>query len=145
MTTDDGTPPDREVPNPARRPPERSSIALVLCGPIVRAQISDLCEGVRATLECAGWGPVDCDVGALETDAVTVEALARVQLTARRLGRRVRFMDATPELRGLLDLMGLDEALPCGGASGLEPCGEAEEREQARGVEEERDPGDPPV
>jgi ABC-type transporter Mla MlaB component len=114
---------------------------LVLGGPIARAEIPDLCEGVRSTLECAGRGPVDCDVGALEPSAVTVEALARVQLTARRLGRRVRFMDAPPELRGLLGLMGLDEALPCG-ASGLEPCGKAEEREQARGVEEERDPGD---
>jgi hypothetical protein len=143
MTTDEGTPPDPEAPSPVRPPPERSSTVLVVGGPIARAEIPALCERVRETLECGREGAVDCDVGALEPNAVTVEALARVQLMARRLGRRVRFRDAPPELLGLLGLMGLDEALPCGGASGLEPCGQAEEREQARGVQEERDPGDP--
>jgi hypothetical protein len=142
MTTDEGTRPDPEAPSPVRPPPQRGSTVLVLGGQIARAEIPALCERVRATLECGREGSVDCDVGALAPNAVTVEALARVQLIARRLGRRVRFKGAAPELRRLLCLMGLDEALPCGGASGLDPSGQAEEREQARGVEEERDPGD---
>jgi hypothetical protein len=78
----------------------------------------------------------------MKPDAVTVEALARLQLTARRLGRHVWFSDASPELLELLRLLGLDEVLPCAD-SGVEPRGQPEEREQARGVQEERDPGDP--
>jgi ABC-type transporter Mla MlaB component len=127
----------------APRPPlEPSEKSIVITGPLARAEISDLCERVRASLEVCHAGSVDCDVGAIEADAVTVEALARLQLIARRLGWRVRVKDAPPELQELLCLMGLDEVLPCG-RSGVEPRGQAEEREQARGVQEERDPGDP--
>ena len=115
---------------------------MVVTGPLARAEIPALCQRARETLQCSA-GPVDCDVGALDPDAVTVEALARLQLIARLLGRRVRFKDASPELQRLLCLLGLDEVLPCGPASGLEPRGQAEEWEQARGVQEERDPGDP--
>ncbi|MEX0816403.1 MAG: hypothetical protein WD027_03075 [Gaiellales bacterium] len=143
MTTHDGTgPAERGAPSPARPPPEPSTSVLILGGTVARREIPEMCERARETLEC-GAGPVDCDVGAMNPDAVTVEALARLQLTARRLGRRARFKDASPELQGLLCLLGLDEVLPCGGESGLESRGQAEEREQARGVQEERDPGDP--
>jgi hypothetical protein len=144
MTTQDSTgPAGREAPSPARPPPEPSRSVLILGRPIVRADIPNLCKRVRALLEGSDTGSIGCDVGAMDPDAVTVEALARLQLTARRLGRRVRFHDAPLELRRLLCLMGLDEVLPCGGASDLEPRGQAEEREQSRGVQEERDPGDP--
>jgi ABC-type transporter Mla MlaB component len=126
-----------------RPPPELNPTVLSLEGPITRADIPALCERARALLENCTIGQITCDVGALDDDAVTVEALARLQLTARGLGRRVRFTDASPELQRLLCLMGLDEVLPCAEGSGLEPRGHAEEREQARGVQEERDPGDP--
>jgi ABC-type transporter Mla MlaB component len=115
---------------------------LALEGPIAREDIPALCERTRALLEGRGTASVACDVGALGPDAVTVEALARLQLTASRLGLRVRFRGASPELQRLLGLMGLGEVLPCGD-SGVEPGGQAEQREQARRVEEERDPGDP--
>jgi hypothetical protein len=142
MTTHDGTgPAEREVPCPARPPPEPSTSVLIFGGDIARREIPSLCERARRSLEC-GAGPVDCDVGAMKPDAVTVEALARLQLTARRLGRHVWFSDASPELLELLRLLGLDEVLPCAD-SGVEPRGQPEEREQARGVQEERDPGDP--
>ena len=78
-----------------------------------------------------------------DPDAVTVDALARMQLTARRAGRRVHLRHACGELQDLLVLMGLGEVLPCGAVSGLEPRGQAEQREQARRVEEEGDSGDP--
>lgn len=115
---------------------------LVLGGLIARDQIPALCERVGALLEDSGESRVDCDVGAMDPDTVTVDALARLQLTARRLGRGLRFKDPPPELRGLLALMGLDEVLPCGATSGVEPRGQPEEREQPRSVQEERDPGD---
>jgi ABC-type transporter Mla MlaB component len=134
--------PREAAPKAPRPPPEPSAIVLALGGPIAREEIPGLCERVGSMLEGSGRGPVDCDVGALEPDAVTVDAMARMLLTARRLGHRVRFKDAPPELWGLLRLMGLDEVLPCGATSGVEPRGQPEEREQTRGVQEERDPGD---
>jgi len=119
---------------------------LVLRDPITQADIPALCERVRALLELSEVDTVICEVGALDDpDAVTVDALARLQLTARRLGRRVRFRGACGELLDLLVFAGLGDALPCGPASGLEPRRKPEEREQALGVEEEADPGDLPV
>jgi STAS domain-containing protein len=115
---------------------------LVLGGRMGRGEIPALCDRARALLETCAAGPVECDVSALDPDAVAVDALARLQLTALRLGRRIRLRDAPAELKGLLGQLGLDEVLPCGG-SGVEPRRQAEEREQARGVQEERDPGDP--
>lgn len=116
---------------------------LVLSDPITPGDIPGLCERARVLLDKAGHDPAVCDVGALaEPDAVTVDALARLQLTARRLGRRLRFRGACGELLDLVAFVGLGDALPCGAASGVESRGQPEEREQALGVEEEADPGD---
>jgi STAS domain len=80
------------------------------------------------------------DVGALTDPGVSaVEALARVQLTAHRLGLEVRLRGAARELRELLELIGLCDVLPPV-ASGLESSGETEQREHALGVKEEADP-----
>jgi hypothetical protein len=99
-----------------------------------------------------------CDVGDVaEPDADTIDALARLQLLALRVGVRFRFSDACEDLRDLLALTGLAEVLPCeqppcdpprratsgGSSSSVEPLGQAEQREQALRVEEERDPRDP--
>ena len=119
---------------------------LVLSGPIALADVPALCERARVLLESCDAGLVVCDVeGLVDPDAVTVDALARLQLTARRLGRRVRFLHACGELEELLGLMGLGDVLPCGPASGFEPRWQTEEREQDLRVEEEADPGDPTV
>ncbi len=51
---------------------------------------------------------VICDVGGLtNVDAATVEGLARLQLTAHRMGCDVRLVNASEELHGLLALTGL--------------------------------------
>ena len=101
-----------------------------------------MCERVRFLLE-AGDDDVICDVGAVvDPDAGTVEALARMQLTARRLGRRVKIRGACGELKDLVTLSGLRDVLPCDELP-LEASGHAEQREPAGGVEEERDPADP--
>lgn len=84
-----------------------------------------------------------CDVAAIRVpDAVTVDALARIQLIARRHGRRITLRDASRELQELLDLMGLGDVIPCGEGSGIEARRQTEEREQGGGVEEEGDPAD---
>lgn len=102
-----------------------------------------MCERVRYLLQASDSDHVICDVGAvLHPDAGTVEALARMQLTARRLGGSVRLRRACGELRDLLLLSGLSDVLPCDELP-LEPLGQAEQREPSRGVEEERDPADP--
>ena len=70
-------------------------------------------------------------------DLRTVDALARVQLAARRRGLELRLCYASPELRELVTLCGLADALR------LEPRREAEEREQRLGLEEEGELDDP--
>ena len=71
-------------------------------------------------------------------DLALVDALARLQLVARRRGSRVRVRDPTADLRGLLALCGLSDAL------GVEVRREPEERE-VLGPDEVMQPGDPPA
>ena len=52
-----------------------------------------------------------CDVGALPPDATVIDALARLQLTARRLGLEVRLRHASNELQDLLAFAGLGDVL----------------------------------
>jgi hypothetical protein len=91
-----------------------------------------------------------CDVGALvEPDIGAVDALARLQLAARRSGCRIALQGVRPDMRDLVALMGLTDVLRCGGApstgSTFEAGGQPEQREEPLRVEEEADPGDPAV
>ncbi len=52
---------------------------------------------------------VVCDVGGVQASAVTVDALASLQLTARRHGLSLRFRGASKELVELIGFMGLDD------------------------------------
>ncbi len=127
------------------RPPSGpSTIVLVISGPIVRTDVPGLCGRVRAALNRTHGELVVCDVSALaDPDAVTVDALARLQLTARRLGRHVRLRHACGELRDLIALMGLQGVVRPYAALPRESPWQTEEREPTPGVEEEGDPGDP--
>ena len=105
-----------------------------------------LCARLREQLGRGDPGRVECDVGGIgDPDAVAIEALARLQLTARRMGSEIRLRNAGCELRDMLALAGLTEVVPCGAELGLEPGGKAEQGEPAGRVEEEGDPGDAPV
>src|SRR5215470_12350514 len=67
-----------------------------------------------------------CDVGALvEPDVAAVDALARLQLAARRSGCRIDLQGVAPELEDLLELMGLAEVFACHAVSGGRPGGSA--------------------
>jgi anti-anti-sigma regulatory factor len=66
----------------------------------------------------------------------TLDALARLVLSARRRGLELRVVAAPPALRELVALAGLDDAL------GLEPERQPEEREEPLRVEEEGEVGD---
>ncbi|MGW8885050.1 STAS domain-containing protein [Streptomyces sp. NPDC055749] len=92
---------------------------LVVTGRVTRADVPRLC----AELETLLYGPeadaadpvvaVDCDVGGVvHPDLALVEAVARLGLIARRAGGRgLRLRNVPPELRSLLDLVGLADAV----------------------------------
>ncbi len=125
---------------------EPSITVFVIDGPIDRADVPGLCERLRELLEGVGPDRVVCDVGAVTgPDAATVDALARMQLTARRLGRQMRLSQASCELQELLALMGLRGVLPLSAPLWVKPRRQAEEREKRRGIQEEADPGDPAI
>jgi ABC-type transporter Mla MlaB component len=85
-------------------------VAFAIRGPITRADLPGLCDRVCAVLGAAE-SVVTCDVHGVEPDAVTVDALARLQLAARRRGRRVLLRNASTSLLELVELMGLSHVL----------------------------------
>jgi ABC-type transporter Mla MlaB component len=87
------------------------TIAFAVHGRITRADLPGLCEQVCALLRTGGAEEAICDVHGVQVDAVTVDALARLQLAARRHGCRVRLRRASSELRELVAFMGLRDVL----------------------------------
>jgi hypothetical protein len=116
---------------------------------------------------------ITLDVSALPPDVLTIDALARLELAARRGGLRFRLRDASDQLRDLIAFVGLSDVLgtcaadgeridrsvqtdarakpvrPDAGiasdALGVEPRRQAEQGEERVGVEEERELDDPAV
>jgi hypothetical protein len=87
---------------------------------------------------------IACDVSQLtDPDLGTVDELARLQLAAVRRRSRIRLLNATADLQGVLVLLGLDEVLGCGPGLGIKARRQAEHREESRGVQEEGNPADP--
>lgn len=125
---------------PARPPPEPDEAALVIGRPIADGDVAALCARLRRLAE-AGATEVACDAAALEADALGVDALARLQLTARRAGCRLRLRNVAPQLRELVCFCGLERTLPLR----LEAQGQPEEREHPLGVEERVDRDDLPA
>jgi ABC-type transporter Mla MlaB component len=83
---------------------------------------------------------IPCDVAWIaRADVHVVDALARLQLAARRRGYSLQLRNASPELAQLVSLMGLAPVL------GIEMRRQAEEREERLRVEEERQLPDPPA
>jgi STAS domain-containing protein len=93
--------------------PERL-IVVVLHGRPTPAAVPVLCELLRDVIvkSHANTG-VTCDVGALgPPDDVALDALARLQLTALRLGTSVQLRNARRDLVELLAAAGLADVLP---------------------------------
>lgn len=103
---------------------------------------------------------VGCDVSRITVaDQGALEALARLQLAARRLGATIHLRNASPALADLIQLTGLadvlvvdptdpDDPTDCDRSfdlfSGVEVDRQVEEREEIR-VDEEVHRGDDPV
>ena len=92
------------------------SVAFAIRGPITRADLPGLCDRVCALLRTSG-DVVACDVAGVAPDAVTVDALARLQLAARRLGCEVRLRNPSVALLEVVELMGLTHVLAEGEVS----------------------------
>ena len=90
----------------------RPRVAAAVRGPLERRDLPGLYTRVCALLDANRGSEIDCDVGEVATDAVAIEALARLQLGARRHGCQVRLRNAAPELVELVAFMGLAEVLP---------------------------------
>jgi ABC-type transporter Mla MlaB component len=87
-------------------------VVFAIGGSLARADLPGLCDGVGAMLERSAAGIAVCDVRGVRSDAVAVDALARLQLAARRSGCRVRLRHPSDELRELLAFVGLRDVLP---------------------------------
>ena len=92
--------------------PAQETIVFAIRGPIARAELPGLCGRVCALLETSAAAVVVCDVGGVDPDAVTVDALARLQLAAARHGCQIRLRRASSELLDLVAFMGLADVLP---------------------------------
>jgi ABC-type transporter Mla MlaB component len=92
--------------------PDPRIISFAVKGPIARSDLPGLCELLCELLERSRAEVVLCDVRGVEPDAVTVDALARLQLAARRCGCQVRLRRASDDLLELVAFMGLRDVLP---------------------------------
>ncbi|MFL5926816.1 MAG: STAS domain-containing protein [Gaiellaceae bacterium] len=88
-----------------------STITFAIKGPIERSDLPGLCNRVCALLEGSSATVAYCDVDGVGVDAVTVDALARLQLGARRHDCTVRLINAAPELLALVRFMGLENVI----------------------------------
>ena len=88
------------------------TITFAIWGPIARGDLPGLSDRVCALLSEQDATVALCDVAGVDVDAVTIDALARLQLAARRQHCRIRLRNVSDELRGLIAFMGLEDVLP---------------------------------
>ena len=109
------------------RPPPTATVYAVPPA-IRRADIPELCADLAERLRGRPGGVVWCHVDTVDAPSVvTVEAVARLRLTADRHGWSLRTYGADQRLDRLAAFLGLSGLL---GEAG----GQAEQREQAGGV-----------
>jgi ABC-type transporter Mla MlaB component len=129
--------------------PEPDTAVMTLTS-LARDDVPGACERLRALIGACDADVVVCDVGELEADLTAVEVLARLRLTAQRLGCALRLRGPSRALEQMLAFCGLCDVLPVegepGGLGGIRWYGgQAEEREQPVRVEEGVEARDPPV
>jgi ABC-type transporter Mla MlaB component len=88
------------------------TVAFTITGPITTSDLQGLCDRVCVLLERSGAGLALCDVTGVEPNVATVDALARLQLAARKRGCNVRLRGASDALVELVAFMGLENVLP---------------------------------
>ena len=121
---------------PSARP---TTVVFAVAGPIARADLPAICGDVAALLEATGADIALCDVGALRPTPWRSMRSRASSSPRGGMGREVVLRHVADDLRDLLAFVGL------AGALRIEPRGQAEQREQRLGVEEERELDDPPA
>ena len=91
--------------------PEMRPVAVTIRGPLQRTDLPGLYTRVCALLTANRGATLACDVTGVAVDAVAVEALARLQLGARRHDCTVRLLSAPRELIDLASFMGLRDVV----------------------------------
>ncbi|WP_372345932.1 STAS domain-containing protein [Streptomyces sp. KL116D] len=134
-------------PGPEYVAASSSPSVVVVAGPIRPGDAPGLCERVLAARAITPTVVVDVS-GVTGTDLATIDALARMQLAARRAGGRIRLRDPSPKLALLIQLAGLAGVLraeaPGADDSGVEVLRDAEQREPPLAeVQEAVESGDP--
>ena len=82
-------------------------------GTMDAAAVAALCGRLHDVLQLTSVALVTCDVaGIAHPTAADIDAVARLQLTARRLGHSITLRHVSGRLRELLDLCGLQEVVP---------------------------------
>jgi ABC-type transporter Mla MlaB component len=92
-------------------PTEARTVSFSLGGEVARADLPAIYERVCDLVRTSGATTVFCDVQGITSDAVTLDALARVCLAARRHGCRLRLRHAPEDLAGLVAFAGLQDVL----------------------------------
>src|SRR5690348_2176617 len=87
------------------------TVSLVIRGPITRASLPGLSERCCGFFARNAGSVVECEVVGVEPDAVTVDALARLQLVAQHNRCRVVLVGASNDLVDLVEFMGLGDVL----------------------------------
>ena len=88
------------------------TVSFAIHGPISRDDLPGLCDRVCTFLGGRADTVVLCHVEGVEPDAVTVDALARLQLAARRQRCEIRLCNCSDELCQLVAFMGLSQVFP---------------------------------
>ena len=94
------------------RPISEPDTAVMTLATMTRADVPTACARLRALVGASDADVVVCDVCGLQADLVAVETLARLRLTARRLGCGLRLRGATRALEQMLAFCGLCDVLP---------------------------------
>jgi ABC-type transporter Mla MlaB component len=99
---------------------QRRSVTVEVPSALGRGELPALFERTCELLaRGAGCELLLCDVAGVAADSVAVDALARLGLAARRSGCEVRLSGASPELLGLVALVGLGDVLRAEASPGL--------------------------
>ena len=102
------------------------TLEIAIHGPIARSDLPGLCDRLCRILAAREADVALCAVNDVGLDAVTVDALARLQLAARRHGCRMILRNASPALLELVAFMGLEDVLaPTRGAAAGRTAGTA--------------------
>lgn len=109
---------------PFEQPGHDVDPVIVLEAATCRVSILAWCALVRSLLADGSRTVVWCDVRRMSGPAVEVlDALARLQLTARQCGGEIRLRHAEPSLVALLELVGFTETMPVSNGPATGPRG----------------------